>query len=70
MGMAAPLDVFTKDQLQALVAQARANLTRIAIEFSNGNADLAKGIEAQHRAALSLYEQNRELPVELNLGKR
>ncbi len=68
LGIAAPSNVFTNTQLSALVAQSRANLTATAISFSNGNADLAKGIAAQLDHALSLYEQDKELPLEMNLG--
>jgi len=67
LGIAAPSNVFTNAQLSALVAQSRANLTATAISFSNGNTDLAKGIAAQLDHALSLYEQDKELPLEMNL---
>lgn len=68
LGIAAPLDVFSKSQLATLIAQAQANLTHFAVEFSNGNSQLAKGIEAQHNIALALYRKNKELPLEMNLG--
>lgn len=51
-----------------LISEAQANLTNFATQFSNGNTDLAKGIEAQHKIALALYKQSKELPLEMNLG--
>jgi choline dehydrogenase-like flavoprotein len=59
--------VFAQAELKELVAQARANLSLFATQFSNGNPKLAKGIMAQHLIALNLYEQNKELPLEMNL---
>lgn len=41
----------------------------MASRFSNGNAKLAKGIQAQHEIALKFYEQNKQLPLEMNYGK-
>jgi hypothetical protein len=69
LGIAAPSDVFTPGQLATLVAQAQANLTHFAEEFSNGNPALAKGIAAQHQIALALYQRDKELPLEMNAGK-
>ncbi|KAF8212665.1 alcohol oxidase [Mycena galopus ATCC 62051] len=66
LSIAAPSDVFTAAQLNALIADAEANLTHFAVQFSNGNPALAKGIAAQHNIALSLYKQNKELPLEVN----
>ena len=68
LGIAAPSDVFNSSQLQSLISQGRSTLTQIATEYSNGNPKLAKGIEAQLETALNLYEQDKELPLELNLG--
>ncbi|KAG7091539.1 hypothetical protein E1B28_010568 [Marasmius oreades] len=67
LGIAAPSNIFTKSELSKLIKEAQANLTRIAGEFSNGNAGLAKGIEAQHKIALRLYQQDKEGPLEMNL---
>ncbi|KAJ7627389.1 alcohol oxidase [Roridomyces roridus] len=67
LGIAAPSDVFTPSQLGSLIAQAEANLTHFATEFSNGNPALARGIAAQHSIALALYKENKELPLEMNL---
>ncbi|KAK7032148.1 hypothetical protein VNI00_013322 [Paramarasmius palmivorus] len=64
LGIAAPLNLFTQEQLEALVTDAENNLTHYATEFSNGNPDLAKGIEAQHKLALQLYRDNKENCVE------
>lgn len=67
LGIAAPSDVFTPTELKTLLEQAQVNLTRFAEEFSNGNPALAKGIAAQHKIALELYQQDKELPLEMNV---
>lgn len=68
MSIVAPSDVLPKTQLHALLAQARSNLSYFATQFSNGNTELAKGIEAQHEILLEMYETDEALPLELNLG--
>ncbi|KAK7015212.1 hypothetical protein VNI00_019142 [Paramarasmius palmivorus] len=67
LGIAAPLDLLTHERLTALVNEAESSLTYYATQFSNGNADLARGIQAQHKLALELYRENRENCVELNI---
>ncbi|ESK85927.1 glucose oxidase [Moniliophthora roreri MCA 2997] len=67
LGITAPLDVVSQSQLDTLLTQAESNLSHYASQFSNGNPDLARGIEAQHRLAFSLYQENQQLCVELNL---
>ncbi|KAJ7628048.1 alcohol oxidase [Mycena polygramma] len=66
LSMAAPSNIFTPTQLSALIADAEANLTHFAVQFSNGNPALAKGIAAQHTIALSLYKHDKALPLEIN----
>jgi hypothetical protein len=39
-----------------------------ASKYANGNSKLAQGIRAQHQISLDLYEQDEQLPSELNLG--
>lgn len=68
LSIIAPSNLFNESELNALLEQSRANLTETARLFSNGNPDLANGIGAQFNHALSLYSQNKELPLELNLG--
>lgn len=68
LGIAAPSDLFSQKKLAALISQSKSTLQAYAVAFSNGNADLTKGITRQLEAALSLYAINKELPVELNLG--
>lgn len=70
LGIAAPSDIFNNSQLQSLVNQARSNVEHTAIQFSNGNSKLAKGIQAQLEMALDLYEQQKELPLEMNIGMK
>ncbi|KAF8468031.1 alcohol oxidase [Gautieria morchelliformis] len=67
LGIAAPNDVFNTSKLQSLLKQARDSVKQTAIQFSNGNTKLAKGIQAQLEIALDLYEQGKELPLEMNL---
>ncbi|KAI3608921.1 glucose oxidase [Moniliophthora roreri] len=67
LGIAAPLDVLSESRLNSLLTQAESNLSYYATQFSNGNPDLAKGIEAQHRLALSLYRENQQLCLEMNV---
>lgn len=69
LGIAAPSNVFNKTFLNSLLSEARSNLQAIATQFSNGNLDLAKGIAMQHSIALDLYQQDKELPLEMNLGE-
>ncbi|KLO09498.1 alcohol oxidase [Schizopora paradoxa] len=68
LSIIAPSDLFNASELDALLEQSRASLTEMANSFSNGNENLAKGIAAQFEHALSLYSQNKQLPLELNLG--
>jgi len=67
LGIAAPLDIFNSSTLASVVAQARSELNEFTTKFSNGNPDLAKGIALQHSLALDLYQQNKELPLEMNI---
>lgn len=69
LSIIAPSDLFNKTELDALLEQSRANSTELARSFSNGNSDLARGIAAQFDHALTLYSKNKQLPLELNLGK-
>jgi len=50
------------------VHDAKRDIQHYARLFSNGNKDLAKGIQAQHEIALKLWEQDKIAPVELNVG--
>ncbi|KAK7458691.1 hypothetical protein VKT23_009690 [Stygiomarasmius scandens] len=67
LGIAAPSDVFGRSEFNHILDQLEKNLGHFAAEFSNGNHDLAKGIESQHRIALKLYRQDKNLPLEMNL---
>ena len=69
LGLSAPLDLFSKQRLVSLVNQSRITLEEDAVAFSNGNENLAKGIAQQLDAALTLYSENKELPLEMNLGE-
>ena len=70
LGIIAPSNIFNASQLQSLINQARSNAAQTAIEFSNGNPKLAKGIKAQLDNALDLYQEGKELPLEINIGMK
>ncbi|KZV88807.1 alcohol oxidase [Exidia glandulosa HHB12029] len=63
--LTAPSDLFSHEALAPLLKAARANISHYASQFSNGISAVARGIVAQHTAALSLWERNAERPVEL-----
>ncbi|KAJ7687958.1 GMC oxidoreductase-domain-containing protein [Mycena rosella] len=62
LGIVAPSDVFTPSESNTLIAQAQANFTHFAEQFSNGNPALAKGIAAQHKIAPPLCTNFRVFP--------
>ncbi|KAL0572535.1 hypothetical protein V5O48_009429 [Marasmius crinis-equi] len=62
-----PSKIFSSSELDTLVAEAHANLSHFAAQFSNGNPNLAKGIKAQHKLALKLYLDDKAGPLEMNL---
>jgi hypothetical protein len=68
LGIASPRNIFTPSTLSSLVAQARRTQNATAVAFSNGNANLAKGINVQFSLALDLYQQDKASPLELNLS--
>lgn len=67
LGIAAPSDIFNASTIKSLVAQARLTQNATAVEFSNGNPDLAEGIAMQLSMALDLYQEDKELLLEMNL---
>ena len=70
LGIMPPFKVFdNQSAVDALVKDARANITKFATQFSNGNKDLAKGIEAQYQLALDLFEQDKNGPIEMTFSK-
>ena len=68
LGIAAPSNIFNATYLDNLVSQARSEIGDFAKNFSNGNPTLENGIAMQLSLALDLYQQDKELPLELNLG--
>jgi hypothetical protein len=68
LGLAAASDLFAESQLTSLLQGAKRDIGHYATLFSNGNENLAKGIQAQHEIALRFWEENKIAPVELNLG--
>jgi hypothetical protein len=68
LAIAAPSNIFNSSFLSSLVEQARLTQNSTAVSFSNGNADLAKGIDMQLSLALDLYQQDKASPLEMNLG--
>ncbi|KAF8957589.1 alcohol oxidase [Flammula alnicola] len=67
LGLAAASNLFAASELVSLVQDAQSNITHYAKLFSNGNADLEKGIEAQHAIVLNFWKRDKVAPVELNL---
>ncbi|KAL0571037.1 hypothetical protein V5O48_010916 [Marasmius crinis-equi] len=63
-----PSKLFTSSELDNLISQAHANLSRFAAQLSNGNPNLAEGIKAQHKLALKLYLNDKAGPLEMNLN--
>jgi len=68
LGLAAASDLFAESQLTSLLQDAKTDIGHYATVFSNGNKNLAKGIQAQHEIALRIWEENKIAPVEMNLG--
>ncbi|KAF4620899.1 hypothetical protein D9613_001210 [Agrocybe pediades] len=62
-----PSNLFSnKQQLSDALNGARRNLSHFAELFSNGNKNLAKGIEWQHNFTLTTWAQDSSAPVEIN----
>ncbi|KAK7451165.1 hypothetical protein VKT23_012496 [Stygiomarasmius scandens] len=68
LGIAAPSDVINMTKFKYLLDESEEQRNLFADRFSNGNPLLAKGIKAQHKLALALYRQNKNLPLEMNLS--
>ncbi|KJA14800.1 GMC oxidoreductase [Hypholoma sublateritium FD-334 SS-4] len=67
LGLAVASDLFTPVQLEQLMQHTEDNMAHYALLFSNGNLNLAKGIEAQYAIVMSLWKRDKLAPVELNL---
>ncbi|KAF8988178.1 alcohol oxidase [Cyathus striatus] len=66
LGIVPPSHIFSPLSMASLVTEAENNLTYYANLFSNGNADLAKGIEEQHKVMIDMYKYNTEGVLEMN----
>ncbi|KXN82647.1 Alcohol dehydrogenase [acceptor] [Leucoagaricus sp. SymC.cos] len=66
IGLAAASDLLSTDHIKQLLNDARRDLDKYASQFANGNEALQNGIKAQHQSALDLYDQDEQIPVELN----
>lgn len=51
-----------------LLADAASNASSWAGYYANGNGEIAKGIEKQYEIQLTLYQQDDQLPIEINYG--
>lgn len=51
-----------------LLSDAASNASLWASYYANGNEEVAKGIEKQYEVQLALYEQDDQLPIEINYG--
>ncbi|KDR69729.1 hypothetical protein GALMADRAFT_128311 [Galerina marginata CBS 339.88] len=70
LSLAVPSQLYAHSKGQAQltrgIASAREGLRRYAESFSNGNANLARGIERQHSIMLDAWEKDKSAPMELN----
>jgi choline dehydrogenase-like flavoprotein len=67
LGLAAASDLYTQSHLTSVIQEAKTNLQHYSTLFSNGNEQLQKGIQAQHKLLLDLWDQDRAAPVEINI---
>ena len=67
IGLAAASDLYDQSELTSVIQNAKINIQHYSKLFSNGNEQLQKGIEAQYKLLLDLWEQNRAAPLEINL---
>ncbi|TFK32888.1 alcohol oxidase [Crucibulum laeve] len=67
LSIAPPSSIFVKETLSDLLKYSQTKLVQFARQFSNGNAQLQKGIEAQHKIALELYQSDQQGVLEMNL---
>jgi choline dehydrogenase-like flavoprotein len=67
LSLAAASDLFSQSHLTSVIQHAQTNLQHYAKVFSNGNEQLQKGIEMQHKLLLNLWDQDRAAPVEINV---
>ncbi|KAF9445548.1 GMC oxidoreductase [Macrolepiota fuliginosa MF-IS2] len=67
LGLAATSDLVSEDRISVLVRNARRDLDKYASEYANGNGALQQGIKAQHEITLDFYDQDQQLPIELNV---
>jgi len=68
LGIANPSHLFEQAQFNSVIQDAKNRISEFATIFSNGNANLRRGIEAQHRLMLRGLETNKGGPVEFNFG--
>jgi len=69
LGIANPSHLFDQAQFTSVIQDAKNRIPEFAASFSNGNDNLRRGIEAQHRLVLRGLEANKGGPVEFNFGK-
>ncbi|EIM83811.1 alcohol oxidase [Stereum hirsutum FP-91666 SS1] len=55
-----------ESDFQTLLSDASSNASSWASYYANGNEGVAKGIEKQYEIQLALYEQDDQLPIEIN----
>ncbi|KAJ3515029.1 hypothetical protein NLJ89_g2024 [Agrocybe chaxingu] len=66
LGLVAASSLFPSSDLRTILQAARDDIKLYARRFSNGNENLAKGIELQHSLMLDLWVKDRAAPVEIN----
>ena len=67
LGLAAASDLYDHSQLTSVIQYAKINIQHYSKLFSNSNKQLQKGIETQYKLLLDLWEQDRAVPLEINL---
>ena len=67
LGLTAASGLYGQSQLTSVIRDARINIQHYSKLFSNGNEQLQKGIEAQHKLLLDLWERDRAAPLEINI---
>ena len=67
LGLAAASALYGQSQLTSVIHDAKINLQHYSKLFSNGNEQLQKGIEAQHKLLLDLWERDQAAPLEINI---
>jgi choline dehydrogenase-like flavoprotein len=67
LGLVSASALYGQSQLTSVIDDAKITLRHYSKLFSNGNEPLQKGIEAQYKLLLDLWDRNRAAPIEINV---